>query len=132
MRFATMLVSALCLPLVLAAQQASTKDVSGVWLGTLVAGPQNLRLQLQLHTGANGTAGCALDSLDQQAFGIACILTVKGDLVEVSVPAVAGGWKGTLAADGLTLTGTWHQGADLPLAFTRQKAAVSRVAPAQP
>ena len=100
--------------------QAPGSDLSGVWLGTLTTLGGSLRLQLHLETGANGMVGCALDSLDQHAPQMACTLAVHGDQVAIEVPVLHGSWKGHSGADGQTLTGTWSQGGDLPLGFTRQ------------
>jgi len=107
------------------APQPTTAAIDGVWLGTLAAGPQTLRLQLHLQTGAPGAQVCALDSLDQKAYGIPCgNVQQKGDAVSFEVPAVSGRWAGRLSPDGKTLSGTWTQGAPLPLAFARQQTAL--------
>ena len=132
MRFKTVLSTAFLFPCVLLAQQSPKLDASGVWLGTLVAGPQSLRIQLRLQTGADGTVGCALDSIDQHAFGIACTLAVKGDHLLVEIPGVGGRWTGQIAQDGLTLTGAWRQASELPLTFKRQSTAISQPLAPQP
>jgi CubicO group peptidase (beta-lactamase class C family) len=100
-------------------------SAKGIWLGTIHAGPQQLRVQLHLDP-ADAGHGCALDSLDQGAMGIPCRVTVgPGDAVALDVPAVHGTWTGTLSADGTTLTGTWtQQGAGIALVLTRQAAAI--------
>jgi len=98
----------------------------GIWLGTLQAGPQSLRVQIHLKVGPAGVGNCALDSLDQGAPGIPCNnVQVNGDAVSFDVPAVQGKFKGTLSADGKTLTGTWTQVGPLPLLLERQAAAVA-------
>ena len=102
----------------------SSTDVSGVWLGSLAAGGQNLRLQLHLETGSHGVVGCAMDSLDQHSFQIACTLAVKGGDITVQVPAVHGSWTGRADAGNRVLTGIWTQGASLPLVLTRQNTAL--------
>ncbi|MGC2163287.1 MAG: serine hydrolase domain-containing protein, partial [Silvibacterium sp.] len=99
--------------------------VNGVWLGTLYAGPQTLRIQLHLQASVAGAQNCALDSIDQKAFGIPCSnVVVNGDAVSFDVPAVNGKWSGTLSTDGKTLTGTWTQGTPLPLVMQRQATAI--------
>lgn len=103
-----------------------SSPADGVWLGTLHAGPQALRLQLHLKVGPAGVGSCAFDSLDQGAPGIPCNnVQVGGDAVSLDVPAVQGKFKGALSADGKTLTGTWTQGGSLPLVLERQSAAVA-------
>ncbi len=100
-------------------------SLSGIWLGTLHAGPQNLRVQLRLDLSATPPAGCSLDSLDQGAAGIPCIATVNGTSLSVHVPAVQGSLVGTESDDGNTVTGTWTQGgAPLPLVIARQATAI--------
>jgi serine-type D-Ala-D-Ala carboxypeptidase/endopeptidase len=92
-----------------------------IWLGTLDAGGAKLRIQLRLETGGQ----CALDSLDQQAFGIPCSnVQMNGNTLTLDVPAVNGKFAGQLSADGQTITGTWTQGSPLPLVLMRQKTAV--------
>ncbi len=108
-----------------AAAQTPPPTVSGVWLGTLAAGPQTLRIQFHLQPDITGPGACVLDSIDQGAFGIPCQLAVIGNHVDVKVPAVSGGWSGTLGAGGNSLTGTWSQGGgSLPLNLARQQTAI--------
>jgi serine-type D-Ala-D-Ala carboxypeptidase/endopeptidase len=100
---------------------ASVSGATGIWLGTLDAGGAKLRVQLRLETGGQ----CALDSLDQQAFGIPCgNVQMNGNTLTLDVPAVNGKFAGQLSADGQTITGTWTQGSPLPLVLMRQKTAV--------
>lgn len=114
------------------AQQGDVSKLDGVWLGALHAGPQTLRIQLHLKAGA-GAQSCALDSIDQKAFGIPCgNLQVNGDAVSFDVPAVSGKWDGMLSADGKTLAGTWMQGGSLPLVMVRQAAAIEAPKAATP
>src|SRR6201987_252459 len=107
-----------------ASSSASSGSIDGIWLGTLHAGAQTLRIQVHLLTNAGArTFGhtCSLDSSDQNALGIPCtIVAVNGSSVSFDVPAVSGKWSGQLSADGQTLTGTWTQGESLPLVFERQ------------
>ena len=100
-------------------------SVSGIWLGTLDAGPKKLRLQLRLDLAAT-PPGCSLDSLDQRARGIPCgNVVVSGTSLSLDVPPVKGGFAGSISADGNTVTGTWSQsGHALPLVLTRQAAAI--------
>lgn len=99
---------------------------SGVWLGTLAAGATSLRIQLRLDRAA-GT--CALDSLDQGAFGIPCTASEPGAVVKIEVPAVRGTFEGKLSADASTLEGTWSQGVALPLVLARQATAIQKAVP---
>jgi CubicO group peptidase (beta-lactamase class C family) len=100
--------------------------VDGIWLGTLQAGPQSLRIQLQAKSDTSGREFCTLDSLDQHAMGLECANVVAmGSDFSFDVPIVHGHWSGKLSADGKTLAGTWNQGSPLPLTFTRQSAALA-------
>jgi serine-type D-Ala-D-Ala carboxypeptidase/endopeptidase len=86
--------------------------VDGIWLGT-VQGPQPLRIQIVVRSGSQGEFICAADSIDLNAFNLACI-NPKFDNADFSleIPVVQGHWKGRLSADGRTLTGTWTQAID--------------------
>jgi CubicO group peptidase (beta-lactamase class C family) len=95
--------------------------VDGFWLGTLQPRGQSLRIQLTVKSDRAGQESCGLDSLDQGAYGLACanVAWVGGDL-SFDVPQVQGHWRGKLSGDGQTLSGTWTQGASLPLTLQRQ------------
>ena len=100
----------------LRAQTPATTNVTGDYLGQL----GSLHLKLHLKVGAGGGLEGSMDSLDQGAMGIPCSeVHVEGENLSFSVPAVHGTWKGTISADGATLTGTWDQGSPMPLVFTR-------------
>lgn len=107
------------------APQPAPASLSGVWLGTLHAGPQTLRVQLRLDL-TQTPPGCFIDSLDQHTFGIPCeSVTVTGNALTLQVPAVHGKLVGTFSDDGNTVNATWTQsGADLALVLTRQASAV--------
>jgi CubicO group peptidase (beta-lactamase class C family) len=107
--------------------------VDGIWLGTIEAGGAKLRVQLQVKSGRSGKEDCSLDSLDQGAMGLACEKArLDGNRFSFEVPAVHGHWSGTLAENGNELDGTWSQGEDVPLRFTRQTAAIAPNAPKPP
>jgi CubicO group peptidase (beta-lactamase class C family) len=113
------------LSLTLAFAQTAPK-IDGIWLGSLSAGGQTLRVQVHTQTGASGQQTGSLDSLDQGAMGLPCEkLKLAGDQFSFEVPAVKGTWKGTVSADGNELRGIWSQGAgELALNMTRQAAAL--------
>ncbi|MFY9748067.1 MAG: serine hydrolase, partial [Acidobacteriaceae bacterium] len=108
---------------------AQPSAVDGIWLGTIAAGGQTLRVQLIVKSDAGGKEYCSADSLDQGAMGLEC---AKVDFTapdfSFDVPSVKGHWEGKLSADGKVLDGTWTQGAPLPLRFTRQATALSAAA----
>jgi uncharacterized protein len=106
---------------------ASAQDVAGDWQGTLSAGSVQLRLVLHITKKTDGTLGATLDSVDQGANGIpVSSITLSGSKLNLSVAAVNGGYAGTVSDDGKTISGTWTQGADLPLNFTRAAAGADK------
>jgi CubicO group peptidase (beta-lactamase class C family) len=112
---------------------AGVSILDGVWRGVLAGWPESLRIQLRLRSDAAGNAKCFLDSLDQNGTGIPCEkLTVDGKAVSFEVSAVTGSWRGTLSADGKTLTGTWTQGESQPLVFERVSKALKVKEPKEP
>jgi len=114
----------------MAQQTPTTKPTAdGVWLGTLNVGTTTLRVQLHLQT---TPATCTIDSVDQGAFGVPCTLTSQNDTLTIDVPAFKAHWTGKLSADGTALTGTFTQGADLPLTFARQATPIAPTPPKAP
>jgi len=98
----------------LAAAQAAA--LAGDYLGTL--GP--LHLKLQLTAAADGTLSGTLDIPEQGARGLACSdVRLERQALSFAVPSVHGTWQGTVGDAGRTLTGTWHQGAEVALNFSR-------------
>ena len=91
----------------------------GVWAGSLAAGGQTLHLELHLKT-ANGETKGELNSIDQNTIIPATAVKAEGGELSVLFLAVGGEFKAKLSADGKTLTGTWSQGADLPLTLTKK------------
>lgn len=100
-----------------AAAQAPSYD--GDWAGTLEAGAQKLRLELHMKT-VGGQETAVLDSLDQGSTIPATAVKTDGGELSVLFLAVGGELKGKLSPDGKTLTGSWTQGATLPLTLTRK------------
>ena len=90
--------------------------IAGDYAGTL--GPLHVKLHLKVD--ATGAITGTLDSPDQGAAGIACAdFHLEGDALSFTVPDVHGSWKGTVAADGAALNGSWDQGGPQPLNFAR-------------
>jgi len=117
------------------AKPALASAVSGIWLGTVHAGPQTLRVQVHLQADTEGGLTCVVDSIDQHRFGIPCSnVLVNGALVSFDVPTVGGKWTAAISSDGKTLTGTWTQGRPLPLVLERQETAIEppKAAPPAP
>ena len=110
---------------------AKPSAVDGIWLGALSVQGQSFRVQLHVKSDSAGHEFCTSDSLDQHAsFECGQVAFAAPDF-SFDVPVLHGNWAGKLSADGNSLTGTWTQGAALPLNFTRQAAAIA-MAPVPP
>jgi CubicO group peptidase (beta-lactamase class C family) len=119
----SLLLAAALLPAAQSPAQSPAPPSDGIWLGSLKAGGQTLRIQIRI--GANGSQPCAFDSIDQKSFDIPCNVANDHASIAVNVPAVSGKWTGNLSANGQLLTGTWSQGgASLPLVLERKTAAI--------
>lgn len=91
-------------------------DLNGDYVGTL--GP--LSLKLHITAAPDGSLSGTLDSPNQGANGIPCSdFRIDGRRLSFKVPAVNGTWTGTIENGGATLSGTWSQGAPMPLVFSR-------------
>ena len=107
------------------ARAQAKPNIAGDYVGTL--GPLHVRLHLKVDP--SGLVTGTLDSPDQGANGIPCAdFHLDGHALSFTVPAVHGSWKGTVANDGASLSGTWDQGSPTPLNFARD----TFVAAAQP
>lgn len=105
-----------------AAHAQEVKGVDGDWTGKLdIGGGQSLTVIFHIKT-ADGKTGVTLDSPDQGAAGIPVDgIKRDGQKVTMDVQAVAGGYEGSLAADGKSINGVWSQGGNsLPLVVTRK------------
>jgi len=114
---AGLLLMALALP-------ASAQKVAGLdgdWNGALTT-PSGATLRLHLQVVSSATATMAtMFSVDQGNAAIPVpTITHKGTEVTLDMPLVHASFKGALKGD--TLTGTFTQGADVPLTLTREAA----------
>jgi hypothetical protein len=98
---------------------AMAQAYDGDWAGTLEAGGQKLRLELHVKTEA-GAATAVLNSLDQDSTVPATAVKTDGGELSILFLAVGGELKGKLSPDGKTITGSWTQGATLPLTLTKK------------
>jgi len=104
--------------LVLCSGSASAQDISGDWQGAL--GP--LRLVLHVEKGDGAARKATLASIDQSPDwgGMAVdAVTLQGSTLEFSIAAIRGNYRGTIAADGNSIDGTWTQGQQIPLSLVR-------------
>ena len=104
-----------------AAAQPAVQPYAGDWEGVLQAGPQKLRLELHIkNDGDQATA--VLDSLDQGISAPSTGVKVEDGELGILFLPLGGELKGKLSADGKSITGTWTQGASLPLTLTKKAA----------
>ncbi|MFN7932265.1 MAG: alpha/beta hydrolase [Bryobacteraceae bacterium] len=123
-----------CLALSVSAAMAQTAGFDGHWLGALEVGPTKLRLALHIEKAADGSLSGKMDSIDQGASGIPLsAVTLAEKAVSFTVPAIRGGYKGTLNASADAIEGEWSQGPNsLPLSFKRTTGVVDTSKPQDP
>ena len=79
--------------------------IVGDHAGTL----SSLHVKLQVRLDSDGSLSATLDSQDQGACVPCRDLHFEGRALSFTVPTVRGSWKGTIAADGNSLSGDWQQ-----------------------
>ncbi len=107
--------------LALAALQGTAleaQDITGNWQGTLQPGQQKVRLVFKIAT-ENDKLTATIRTADQYSPPIATTITRDGSVIKVTIPAINGKYEGKLSADGNLITGTFSQGAQLPLNLAR-------------
>ena len=94
------------------------QNITGTWQGTLNGG-QPLRLVIKISLDDDKLKATSY-SIDQggQPIPVSAI-TRDGSTVKMTVAMINGSYEGKLSADGNSITGTWTQGAPLPLNLTR-------------
>ncbi len=94
--------------------------IDGDWKGVLDAPAGPLTLLLHVKSDRSGTEYLSFDTPAQNVFGlIADRVTFAERQLAFNLPVVHGHYAGKLREDGAVLSGTWTQGAALPLAFMR-------------
>ena len=101
------------------------EGLDGIWQGTLVVGPTELRLVLKITKATDGTFSGKMDSLDQEASDLpVSSITLKETRVEFEMRTIQGSYDGKLNQDKSEITGEWTQsGQKMPLVFRRTKKA---------
>jgi len=95
------------------------QNFTGAWQGTL-KGPRELRIVIKISVGDDDKLKAELYSIDQQSPAIpASQISRDGSTLKMAVSAIGGNYEGKLSADGNSITGTWTQGAPLPLNLVR-------------
>ena len=96
---------------------AWAQDAPDTWQGTLHAGQQDIRLQLQL-TKADGTLKGKLFPVDQPGPGglATTTLSLDGGVLKFTIVGMDVNYEGKVSPDGKSAVGTWKQGGQtLPL-----------------
>ena len=96
---------------------ASTKNITGLWQGTLKVQGMELRIVFHIDKDTAGAFKATMDSPDQGAKGILVDkITTIGDSVAFEVKIIAGGFYGLLQHGDSVISGNWKQGGvSLPL-----------------
>jgi uncharacterized protein (TIGR03435 family) len=99
------------------------QTMTGTWQGALKI-PQaqkgELRIVLKISTTDADSLKAEMFTIDQGAQPIpATAVTQSGSMLKISVAAINGNYEGKLSPDGTTITGTWTQGAPLPLTLVK-------------
>lgn len=96
------------------------QTIAGNWQGTLSAG-QQLRIVVAIANADGGGLKATFYSIDQTSQGMpASAVTLQGNSLRMSLPAINGTFEGTLNADRTSITGTFTQGGNgLPLTLNR-------------
>ena len=100
----------------LLAASAFAQNVAGTWQGTLSTPQRALRLVMKVTRADDESLKATFYSIDQNGQGIpASAVSLQGTAFKAMIPAIGVQYEGKLSADGNTITGTFTQGAPLPL-----------------
>jgi putative intracellular protease/amidase len=84
------------------------KGMLGRWEGVIHTSDGDYRVALHLWRRKTGALGGALDSVDQEAYGLALgNVSVQGNTLSFTVPAIMGSYEGTV--DPSSIRGRWKQ-----------------------
>ena len=101
---------------------ASAADFVGHWKGKVA------NLPIVFHIAHDSEWSATLDSPMQGAKDIPCgKVTVKGDSIDIDMPALRANYKGVIAQDDKSITGTFTQGMSIPLTLTRTTAEAAQL-----
>ncbi len=98
------------------------QSLVGAWQGTLQIpqAKQELRIVIKISTTDADRLKALMYSIDQGGQPMsASEVTRNGSTLKFSVAGIGGSYEGKLGSDGNSITGTWTQGAPLPLDLTR-------------
>ncbi len=104
-----------CLLVNLFAASAFSQNISGKWMGKLNVGVE-LRIVFNISQQGDSLV-TTLDSPDQGAYGIPTAkTTLTNNLLDITIPAINGGFKGNYNPEKNEIAGVWMQGgSNLPV-----------------
>ena len=100
------------------------RGIAGRWEGSLTAAGMTLRLVVEITRTGDGIYLGRLLSVDQGARMSIDTFRVEGRTVHFEIRSAAASYDGELSEDRSTLSGTWSQGAPLPLTLKKTAAAI--------
>lgn len=100
---------------------ALTEAPLGKWEGVIASPQGDYHVVLHVWRGKDGRLGGALDSVDQEAYGLGlAAVSFQGNQLSFEVPGVSGSYTGQLDQAASAVAGTWKQGsAALALVWRR-------------
>jgi pimeloyl-ACP methyl ester carboxylesterase len=103
------------------APSGAVASAEGTWQGALETNGMRYRLQLRISHDSQGQLIATMDSIDQGINGFRASQVIQsGSAVHLELPAVRGGFDGTLNSIRNTISGTWRQnGSPSDLTFKR-------------
>jgi pimeloyl-ACP methyl ester carboxylesterase len=92
------------------APSGAVATAEGTWQGALETNGMRYRLQLRISHDSQGQLFATMDSIDQGINGFRASQVIQsGSAVHLELPAVRGGFDGTLNSIKNTISGTWRQ-----------------------
>src|SRR5580698_6012658 len=107
------------------------QNITGNWQGTLLAGPQKVRIVFQIAL-ENDKLQATLRTVDQASPPIAATITRDGSTVKMTIPSFNGTYEGKLSGDGNSIAGTLTLGAPQALNLARATPETAWEIPAPP
>jgi hypothetical protein len=119
--------------LALTGSALNAQDVAGDWLGTLKAGPLEIRVALHISKAADGGLQGTMDVIDQGVSAIPVApITFTDSKLKFNVARLNADYEGSANADRSVITGNFTQGQAVPLEFRRGVAAKVEHKPGKP
>jgi hypothetical protein len=114
-----------------AAATNRSPDIVGTWQGTLQAGPQLLRIVVQISRSDHGSSKATIYSIDESPEPIP-ISGVALDGSNLKLTLAGGTFEGVVSVDGVAIEGSLNQDHPMPLTLHRAtKATDGRSIPAR-